>query len=89
MIEIEAHGNTKHPAMRSVLKHAARLLAVVAATPWLSPRPRQKASLRVICSAHWSVNFAAAAASGSKKNSKEVYVRGYGRGLSASPPSPA
>ena len=68
--------------MRNVLKHAAPLLAVVAALVVALPATAATASLGMIGSARSSGDFAVAAANGSKKNAKEVYVRGYGRGLS-------
>jgi hypothetical protein len=46
------------------------------------PATAATTSLRVIGSARSSGDFAVAAANGSKKNAKGVFVRGYGRGLS-------
>ena len=69
--------------MRNVQKHVV---------PVASSRRRARAvalpataattSLHVIGSARSSGDFAVAAANGSGKNAKAVYVRGYGRGLS-------
>jgi hypothetical protein len=68
--------------MRNVLKRAVPLLAVVAALAVALPATAATTSLRVIGSARSSGDFAVAAANGSRKNAKAVYVRGYGRSLS-------
>lgn len=68
--------------MRNVLKHALLLLVVVVALAVALPATAATTSLHVIGSARSAGDFAVAAASGSGKNAKAVYVRGYGRGLS-------
>ncbi len=69
--------------MRNILKHVAPLLAFVAALAVVLPATAATTSLGVLGSARSSGDFAVAVAYGHKNNAKEVYVRGYGRGLSS------
>ena len=64
--------------LRSLLIGA--VIASVAATAIASANAT---GLRVIGSARSSGDFAVAAASGSKNHARVIYLRGYGRGLSA------